>query len=64
MIVSIVTETGHAGGTESLPVDNVHAAGRRLSQNRTRTARTVGHRSFRDQLAFSIGFAVTRSAGS
>ena len=29
--------------------------------NRTRTHPQVDHRSFRDQLAFSIGFAVTRS---
>jgi hypothetical protein len=30
-------------------------------ENRTRTDRPVDHRSFRDQLVFSIGFAVTRS---
>jgi DNA-directed RNA polymerase specialized sigma54-like protein len=30
-------------------------------ENRTRTDRPVDHRSFRDQLSFSIGFAVTRS---
>jgi hypothetical protein len=31
------------------------------AENRTRTSAPVDHRSFRDQLAFSIGFAVTRS---
>ncbi len=31
------------------------------AENRTRTSTPVDHRSFRDQLAFSIGFAVTRS---
>jgi hypothetical protein len=30
-------------------------------QNSTRTGQPGDHRSFRDQLAFSIGFAVTRS---
>jgi hypothetical protein len=39
-------------------------APRRLAffgENRTRTDTPVDHRSFRDQLAFSIGFAVSRS---
>jgi hypothetical protein len=31
------------------------------SENRTRTCPAVDHRSFRDQLAFSVGFAVSRS---
>ncbi len=42
------------------PLDNLLAARRSLARTEQEHA-PVDHRSFRDQLAFSIGFAVARS---
>jgi hypothetical protein len=42
-------------------LDRRGSIGRSRSTNITRTCAAVDHRSFRDQLLFSIGFAVTRS---
>jgi hypothetical protein len=42
------------------PLDNAPARGDHWTQTEQEHA-AVDHRSFRDQLAFSIGFAVTRS---
>jgi hypothetical protein len=44
-----------------LPALAAPAARAITGQNRQEDARPVDQRSFRDQLAFSIGFAVTRS---
>jgi hypothetical protein len=42
-------------------LDSPGYAGRSLARIEPEQNRPVDHRSFRDQLAFSIGFAVTRS---